>query len=244
MKLFILMIQLMTRIPLPIMVKVDEKKLGKGNIFFPVIGAVIGLIMAGVSWVLARFFGLGQLYAILVMLTYLWASGGLHIDGLSDTFDGLWSNRPRDRMLEIMRDSRVGVYGVLILILTIIIWIVGLTELGGGWQYLILIPMLGRYGAVVANSISNYAREEGMGKYFVQFCGGRELLLTSLYTWPVTYWLIGLKGIWILLTVIIFTYLLVRWVKKKIGGITGDIIGATIELNQLLIIFILTYFMV
>ncbi|AZR74962.1 cobalamin 5'-phosphate synthase [Anoxybacter fermentans] len=236
------MTQLMTRIPIPITIDIKNEELGKGNIYFPLIGGLIGLFLAAIYKIFFHLYGDGYLLSVLVVAAYLWISGGLHMDGLSDTFDGLWSNRSREKILEIMRDSRVGVYGVLILILTISILIGGIQKLHGQWQWLILIPMVARYGCVVGNAISEYARPEGMGKYFVKDCGLKELLVASLYTWPLAFWLRGIQGIMVVIFVLAFTYLFTHWVQAKIGGITGDVIGAVIELNQLLVLLLAVLF--
>lgn len=233
MKRFILMIQLMTRIPIPINVEVENSDLGKGNIYFPLIGAIIGLILVAIYQLGFFFYGQGFLLSVLVVLGYFWISGGLHFDGLSDTFDGLWSNRSRERMLEIMKDSRLGVFGAMSLLMTVLLQIATINRLNGQWQWLILAPMLGRYGCVLAATISEYARSTGMGKYYIEYCQKRELLLASLYTWPLTLGLLGVWGLAALLGVISGTFLFCRWVSNKLGGITGDILGAVIELNQL-----------
>lgn len=240
MKLFILMTQLMTRIPIPVQVNFNEEDLGKGNIYFPLIGGVMGLFLAGVYWLGSYLYQpTGLLVPILIVVAYLWISGSLHMDGISDTFDGLWSNRSRERMLEIMKDSRLGVFGALSLILTILLQLATLQRLQGlpeTYRWLILIPALGRYGAVFGNSISSYARNDGMGKHFIEECGIGEWLIASLYVIPVVFWLVGVWGIIALGIVLFFTYFFTRWVHSKIGGITGDVIGAVIELNQLIVL--------
>lgn len=161
------------------------------------------------------------------------------MDGVSDTFDGLWSNRSPERILEIMKDSRLGTFGALGLMLTAFIQIAGWQEISGHWSWFILVPMLGRYGCVFGNAISRYARPDGMGKYFVEDCGLREWGLASLYTGPIVFYFGGFLGIGAMAGVLLFTYVFTRWVQKKIGGITGDIIGAVIELNQLLVLLFL-----
>lgn len=238
MRRLILMIQFMTRIPLPVRVDFRDEDLGKGNIYFPLIGILIGLLMAAGGWAAGRLFGPGMLTAIFTVAVYIWASGGLHLDGITDTFDGLWSNRPPERILEIMKDSRIGTFGALGLMLTLLIQVGTIGEVGGHWQWLILAPMLGRYGCVFGNAISRYARPDGMGKRFVEDCGMGEWMLASVYTWPVALWLGRLPGVVAAGCVLGFTYLFTRWVQKKIGGITGDIIGAVIELNQLLVLLL------
>lgn len=240
MKLLILMIQLMSRIPIPVQVHFDQEDLGKGNVYFPLIGGVMGLLLAGVYWVGSYLYQpTGLLVPILIVAAYLWISGGLHMDGISDTFDGLWSNRSQERMLEIMKDSRLGVFGALSLILTILLQVGTLHRLQGlpeTYQWLILIPVLGRYGAVFGNFISSYARNDGMGKHFIEKCGIREWLITSLYVILGVFWLVGIWGIIAVGIVLVFTYFFTRWVHSKIGGITGDVIGAVIELNQLVVL--------
>lgn len=238
MKRFLLMVQLMTRIPVPITVKVENSDLGKGTVYFPLIGIIIGLILVGIYQLFFLFFGQGFLLATLVVLGYLGVSGGLHFDGLSDTFDGLLSNRSRERILEIMQDSRLGVFGTLSLLMTVLLQIGSISRLNGEWQWLILAPMLGRYGCVFAATISRYARSAGMGKYYIEYSTQRELLLASLYTWPLTFWLCGVGGLAALGGVIICTYSLCRWTSNKIGGITGDILGAVIELNQVVVLLL------
>lgn len=236
MKRLILMTQFMTRIPIPVQVDFAEEDLGKGNVYFPLLGAVIGLLMVGGYWAARELFGPGMLTGIVTLIVYIWASGGLHLDGVSDTFDGLWSNHSPERILEIMKDSRIGTFGAVGLVLTILVQVAAWQEVGEYWQWLIMVPMLGRYGCVFGNAISRYARPEGLGKHFVEECGLREWSIASLYTVPLALYLGKLPGMVALTLVLIFTYLFTRWVQHKIGGITGDIIGAVIELNQLLVL--------
>lgn len=235
MKRLILMLQFMTRLPIPIKVEFNNADLGKGNVWFPLIGAIVGLWMAGVYWLSSQLMVDGFLPATLTLVAYIWITGGLHLDGLADTFDGLWSNRPRERVLEIMKDSRLGTFGALGLLLLVLLNIGSLEQLTGQWVWVIVAPVLGRYACVFGNTISTYARPEGMGRHFVEDCGWSEFGWASVFTWPVVYVALGLTGLMALLIVLGFTYLFTRWVQSKLGGITGDIMGAVIELNQLLV---------
>lgn len=242
MKMFILMTQLMTRIPLPLNIEVKNIELGKGNVYFPLIGVVIGGFLSLVTLILKPLLGRGFLLSILVVASYIWVSGGLHLDGLSDTFDGLGSNRSKERILEIMKDSRVGVFGVLVLMMTILLQIASIFELNFDWHWLLLMPMLGRYACVFCNTIARYARTDGMGKYFVENCGYQQFFFASFYTIPFTLYLKGLQGFLTIVLILVFTLLFTRWVEHKIDGITGDVIGATIELNQLLVLLLAVLF--
>ncbi len=236
MKRLILMIQLMTRIPIPMTIQVEEEDLGKGNVYFPLVGLLIGVLLTivyqGGRWL----YGDGLLTSVLVVCAYSWVSGGLHLDGLSDTFDGLWSNRSRERILEIMKDSRLGVFGGLSLILIILLQVSTISNLAGQWRWLLLTPILGRYGCVFAASIAEYARSEGMGKSYVEYCGRKEWFFASLYTCPLAFLLGGLGGLISLLLVLAFTYIFITMVQVKLKGITGDILGAVIELSQVIVL--------
>lgn len=242
MKTFIFMTQLMTRIPFPLQVEVAEEDLGRGNLYFPLIGAIIGVILAGAYCVFLYVFGEGILAAVLCIGVYLWITGGLHMDGLSDTFDGMGSNRSRERVLEIMKDSRVGVFGVLILVFTLLVQVAAVQRLAWHWAWIVAVPMLGRYGCVFGNSISTYARTEGMGKYFVTDCTWREWILTSLYIWPAAFLLLGLNGLVATGIVLGVSWVTTRWVQRRLGGITGDVIGAVIELCQLAVLLLAVIF--
>lgn len=235
MKRLILMVQFMTRLPIPVKVEFKNEDLGKGNAWFPLIGGIIGLGTATVYWFGSQLFVEGFVPAILALAAYIWLTGGLHLDGLSDTFDGLWSNRPRERVLEIMKDSRIGTFGALGLLITVLLDISSLEPLAGHWAWVILAPVLGRYACVFGNTISSYARPDGMGKYFVEDCGWREFAWASVIAVPVAYCTVGVAGLVALLGVLGFTYLFTHWVQSKLGGITGDIMGAVIELNQVLV---------
>ncbi|MDD2497634.1 MAG: adenosylcobinamide-GDP ribazoletransferase, partial [Desulfitobacteriaceae bacterium] len=106
----IIALTFLTRIPIKINFTYDEKDLGRTSRYFPLVGLIIGLLVAGVAYV---FGGIDrQLGAVAAILTGVILTGGLHLDGFMDTADGIFSARKRDKMLEIMKDSRVGAHGV------------------------------------------------------------------------------------------------------------------------------------
>ena len=112
----ILLIQFMTRIPIPIKVEYSEKQLGKGIKYFPLVGYLIGIIIFITGIVLNKYIDNKYIISLLLILIELKLVGLIHIDGLADSFDGLFSYRDKDRILEIMKDSRVGTNGVVVLI--------------------------------------------------------------------------------------------------------------------------------
>lgn len=243
---FINILQFLTRIT----IKKDipyEKNMGSGLIFFPVVGIIIG------GGLLAEYLALDTFvspkYSIIVIPFILVVSeiiitGGLHVDGFGDTFDGLFSYRDKDGILEIMKDPRLGTNGVLsvvFLVLSKIIIIFILIDRDILWP-IFLMPMIGRYVCVVLSYKSHPARENGMGNMFIGKCDIGTLLASSAFTALVVTvasaifsksFIQAILDIVIVGVMFILTNVFEYLVSKKIGGLTGDILGCGIELGEL-----------
>jgi adenosylcobinamide-GDP ribazoletransferase len=166
-------------------------------------------------------------------------TGGLHLDGLADVSDGVLSCRDRNRIFEIMKDSRIGSFGVIALIL----YFMSMLSLLGysNPTTILLFPVVGRSFALLVCSINKYGKESGMGKDFIDntrwfhVVGGFFLLGI----------LIILLEEYILLGAVVITGVFVLMVSgsinKKLGGITGDVIGMTIEFSQ--VVFLLSAYL-
>jgi cobalamin 5''-phosphate synthase/cobalamin synthase len=234
------MIQFLTTIPVPVNLDVDEKDFGKGLVFAPVVGLLIGGLIACEGYVLGNFFS-PIITTVLVIITYIVLSGGIHLDGLGDTFDGVFSNRPRERMLEIMRDSRVGTYAVLV-----IVCILGLNAAlissmisHHALFIILLVPVAGRIGSVTGAAVSDYARSgPGLGKSFIDYCGYTEMIIAGIISLIIFYAFEGFAGILLCLSSFVTAVLLVKFLSRKIGGATGDVLGAVCELNQTIFLLI------
>ncbi len=235
MKSLLLMITFFTRLPVKYNYEYDEKDLIKGIKLFPIIGLIIGMLVF-IPTLLSSYIDKPVL-VIIVWITYIWLTGGLHIDGLADTFDGVFSNRDRDRMLEIMKDSRIGTFGVLVIIILIISNLVLSYYID--YKLFILIPIVGRSSALLSASISKYARKEGgMGTGFIENCGVKESALAIVFTVITAYALVSINTLLALLVTYIVVVLLTNYIKGKLGGMTGDTMGAVIELSQTFFILI------
>ena len=103
-KQFLILIQFMTRIPVFVNVEYDEEKLGKSIKYFPLVGAVIGIFLFGINFLAGKVTENRQIIAVIIVVAEIFITGILHIDGLADTFDGLFSYAKKERMLEIMKD--------------------------------------------------------------------------------------------------------------------------------------------
>ena len=141
-KQFLILIQFMTRIPVFVNVEYDEEKLGKSIKYFPLVGAVIGIFLFGINFLAGKVTGNRQIIAVIIVVAEIFITGILHIDGLADTFDGLFSYAKKERMLEIMKDSRIGTNGAVVLILYFITKIILLSEVKP--EYILLYPIISR----------------------------------------------------------------------------------------------------
>lgn len=233
-KRLVLMLQFFTRIPIRLNIAANSEDYGKGLVFAPFVGLDIGAILAAASYGLLFLFP-RPVVAAIVLVLYIIITGGLHLDGLGDTFDGIFSNRSKERILEIMRDSRVGTNAVLAVASVLLLNFSVLSQINSTYflYIILLMPMAGRIGSLVGAAVSGYARSgEGLGKSFIDFCGKRELFWGLLIYIAISILTLNVK-MWIVLALPpVSAFILVKWLSHKIDGATGDILGAVCELNQ------------
>ncbi|MGL4307660.1 MAG: adenosylcobinamide-GDP ribazoletransferase [Cetobacterium sp.] len=249
MKGLVLLFKFMTRLPFPWEPKFDSEALGKSMKWFPIVGMIIGLINYGIYTLLFPIIPSPLLMAIILVTVDVIMTGGLHLDGLADTFDGIFSYRSKQKMLEIMKDSRLGTNGALVLILYFIFKIALLVESSymlGIDQGVIMamIPVYSRLNSVVNCTFAPYGRATGMGKTFVENTHGKDLVLSivvsALYLYGVSYiFQMGLMPIIIIPIVIILGIYFAKLMTRKIGGVTGDTLGAVVELTSILSLFLM-----
>ncbi len=238
MKSLLLMISFFTRIPINYKYEYREQDLQRGIMYFPLIGLIIG----GSMWLpsLAKGFLDKPVIILMSWLIYLWITGGLHIDGLADTFDGVFSNRSKDRMLEIMKDSRIGTFGVLGIIFVLLSNLV--LSFYIDYRFLLLLPIVGRTSALISAATSQYARKEaGMGTTFINYCKLKEVLIGIIFTFIISTLVFNYKAALLAFITYIIALLQTRYIKKKIDGTTGDTLGFVIEISQT--VFILTAYL-
>lgn len=178
MKTFCLMLSFFTRLPVP-RIEYTEDRYVKGLPLLPLVGLVMGLFLYALS-----FFGLilhPPVTAMILLGGYIYLTGGLHLDGLADTCDGIFSGRERERMLEIMKDSRIGSFGVLSMLFFFVFYMVMFQYLP--YDALILLPIVGKSAPLISASMAEYIRPGGMGKLLVDNTGKKELAaaLTAPY---------------------------------------------------------------
>ena len=269
MKGFLLLLSFMTRIPMP-KIEYDEEKLGKSMKYFPVVGIIVGFILLFFciifNFILKNisYSAVLPLMIIVVILTDLISTGALHLDGLADTFDGIFSYRSKHKMLEIMKDSRLGSNGALALILYFLLKFILLFSLTiesreGAIYAIMTYPVVARFCSVVSCASSPYARGSGMGKTFVDNTKTCGLIVATVITFLYTIGMIFMpfvlftnyslpiqiimKSILIIVIIValsaLFAYAFSKLIERKIGGITGDTLGALLEISSLLYIVLI-----
>lgn len=228
MKRLLLMITFFTRIPVKYPYEYKEDDLIKGIYYFPVIGLIIGLFLYLIS-MFSKYLD-RPIVSVFIWVGYLWITGGLHIDGLSDTVDGIFSNRDRQKTLEIMKDSRIGTFGVLAIIIIIMLNVILVNYID--FNILILVPIAGRCCAIISCSMSEYARKGmGMGKAFVENSDRKKRIVAIIFM-ILSAIIIHVQWVFSMVLCIVFTIYITNYIRKRIGGMTGDTIGFVIEVTQ------------
>ncbi|WP_457574735.1 adenosylcobinamide-GDP ribazoletransferase [Desulfolithobacter sp.] len=226
----------LTILPLPGRLGTTEEELAGSVGSFPLIGLLLGLICAGGAWVLWLVLPSLPAAACLTLLL-LALSGGLHLDGLADTADGFFSARPdRTQILAIMRDSRIGAMGVIALIMLLLLKTAALATLDrpGVLAASLLLPLVGRSAIVLMMALLPYARPEGgLGGLFYTSHSRRSAIWALGFAALVTLLVAGMAGLAVLGVTMGCMYLFGGYCRRKIGGATGDTLGAACELAEL-----------
>jgi adenosylcobinamide-GDP ribazoletransferase len=210
-----------------------DADLGRSVAFFPVVGLVLGLVLSGLSSLLVGVLS-PTVLAVAMVALLAGMTGGLHIDGLADTFDALGGGRgDRQRMLDLMRDSRIGAHGAAALILLLLIKVFALAGLLERHDLVAILafPAVARWAVTPSIVLHPYAREEGLGRAFSGAARGREVAVASV----LVVGLVAALGTRLLLPALgalCAASLFALWLRRRLGGLTGDVYGATIELAE------------
>lgn len=223
---------------LPFFGKADAEspELGRSMAYFPLAGMFIGLILSCVYTVLSGTFS--SLFTS-VLLVVLWASlsGFLHLEGFVDAVDGFSASYDREKMLAVMKDHHCGAKGIIALVLLIILKVVLINEIFSPLRVtaFLLVPACGRWAMVCAAYFCPYARKtDGFGKAFVENCDLKEFILASLIFVFAAVIFLRTQVFVLMIPLLVFVILLMFWLRKRIGGVTGDILGALNETAEVL----------
>lgn len=220
----------------------EELSIARSARWFPFVGWVIGVVSAIIFFALSELIPSLPAAAILILLSTL-ITGGFHQDGLADTFDGLvggWT--PTDR-LRILKDSRHGTYGVLAIVLQLVTQISLLSSLAPKFAAVALITAhtFGRVVPIYFMMASAAPLHEGMGATYIREVRKRDVFFSTFLTIILLLGLIGLHLFVITVIVAVLGYSFLIYVKKRIGGVVGDVLGAVEQIAETTILF---YFVV
>lgn len=218
-----------------------DEDLGRSVGFFPLVGLVLGLALAGLAA------GVGDglppvVTAALLAALLAGVTGALHLDGFADVFDALGGGRgDRDRMLELMRDSRIGAHGATALVLLIVAKVAALAEVVARHDLVALLafPTVARWAVTPLVVFFPYARAEGAGRAFRGTAGRAQVGIASA---TVVVMIAALGGRFVLpaLAGAVAALLFALWLRHRLGGLTGDVYGAAIELAEVTTLIVVT----
>ncbi|MEM1348075.1 MAG: adenosylcobinamide-GDP ribazoletransferase [Myxococcota bacterium] len=231
-------LQFLTRFPVPRDLDPDQEALGRAAVAFPVVGAVVGGVLALTSLGLERAPWSEPIQVALLLVLGILCTGAFHEDGLADSFDGLWGGFAREDVLRIMRDSRVGTYGALALVMVVVLR--GASLLGTSREVWAL-------GLVVAHVCSRttslwmlrafpYARATrapGVAKPLIEGLTWGRLARGMLVALALVFFADGVRGACMLLGACAGAAVLGVYVMRRLGGITGDTLGGVNVLCEL-----------
>lgn len=234
MRSFFIALQFLTRLPVPDTGRVRAADAARSTVYYPLVGLLLGGILVAVDGLARQVWPVSAASA-LVLLAGVVLTGGLHLDGLMDTCDGVFSLQPPERRLEILRDSRMGAFGVIGGVLVLLVQYSLLSGLTGPmrWRALLIMPLLGRWLLVYALRCFPYARTAGLGQPFASQVRPVHWTLASLWTLGVTLSLFpSLLGWGLILGCYLAAAAVARFCQARLGGLTGDTYGALNEVVE------------
>ncbi len=236
--LFLLALQFLTRIPVPPTLAFSEEKLAKSVRYYPLVAAAVALICGIVFLALCHTIPT-SLAIILVVGTGILITGAFHEDGLADTWDGIGGGLTKDQALSIMKDSRIGTYGTCALLIVLTAKITALIALPVAVipAALVLGHCLSRLSSVLVIATSRYVRGEGKSKPVVTAMQPESLIIAMATTVPIILFSLVFVPIEALTNGLIGLaagHIAMRFIfERKLGGYTGDTLGAVQQVSEL-----------
>ncbi len=237
-KRFLIALQFLTSLPIYIKSEIKDKDFGASLLYFPLVGSLIGLILAGSAFLLSSLPPF--LKSALILLFSIIITGGIHLDGFADTCDGFYGNKPKEKILEIMRGSRIGtmgVTGITMLLLLKFSLLISISQ-ENLWKLLILTLVFSRWVQIWACFSSCYAREDGKARYFIEYAGYKEIIPGTIFSLVIFWGILRLKGVILFVIAMLPIFLFINYIKRRLGGMTGDTIGAINEIAEVVLLFL------
>lgn len=236
---FVAAMQTLTRVPLASASAPTAQALAWSAVFYPLVGLLLGA--AGVVvYLLAVSFFPASVAALLVLALWILLTGALHEDGVADTFDAFGSQRSRDEILRVMKDSHMGVYGALAIAISLLL----------RWQTLAALPMGESVAALVASQVFPRAgivmlaflagpASGGTGGAFAAALRMKHVvfawLLAAVLLVPLQEWRAMMAVMSVCLVIVVAAR---RYFHRRLGGITGDCLGAANQMQEIAVLLV------
>lgn len=231
---FLIALQFLTKVPVTLPHIPTPKQNAYSVLYYPLIGLMIG----GLLWAVAVYLpAVPIVKGAVITALWVWITGGLHLDGLSDTVDGFVGGYgDKERTLAIMKDPHIGAMGVMAIVVAILLkfaLIVGVLQNNGNLLALLFVPIIGRLSLLYLLLSTPYIRQNGLGSVLSTHLPKRLtiiiliLSLLSIFILPIR------LSIGLLLIFFLIVFYLHYWFQKRIGGITGDTLGAGVEMVEI-----------
>lgn len=239
-KLFFSAVAFLTRVPVPITLQADPDALAASAVFFPVVGLLVSAGAILLSHACSRFTG-RSVMTVIVLIFLVVITGGLHEDALADAADGFGGGWEKERILDIMRDSRVGSFGVLAIVLGLLARFVFLSSLPPQRfdSYLLAGQVTCRWTALPLALLLPPAREQtGQGARVAGRINALTFAAGTIVTIAAVAVALKLQAVAVMLAAVLVTIITAAYYRRRIGGITGDCLGATNQLTEMAVYLI------
>ncbi len=236
---FLILLSFFTRIPVGKKIEYNEDNFVKALNLYSLMGAVIGLLLMFVYSILNSTY-MNMLKGLVLTISYLIITGGIHMDGMADTSDGIFSGRTGEKVFEIMSDSHIGSFGVISLILALLSQFVLFSYID--IYSCFMMPVVGRTCTIIASWNKKYAKKtKGMGTLFIESID-TKVLISNIFV--MLFFALLMPNKIVIVTsgfaALMISYFISCSIEDKIGGMTGDTCGFITEISQIIfMIFVL-----
>lgn len=240
MKRFILMLQFFTRIPINMEIDIKEDDFAKGIVYFPFVGLVIGIFNV-LTYLLFAKISTGLLPVVMVTLVNVIITGALHVDGLADTCDGIFSARKKERMLEIMKDSRIGTNGAVAIFFDLALRIILLSSVSETHviKIILVTSIISRTMLAVLTYIAVKGKSKsGLGSLFVGKVTKRDGIIAVCICGILSFLIFGYMALIIIGLNIVLIFIYRNYILSKLDVITGDALGGANEVSEIFILMV------
>ncbi len=236
-------VRTLTIIPVP---GQDTERFSSALYWFAPVGLLLGSILFLISWLIGLLDAPAwhEGTAILILGTGIFLTRGFHLDGLADFADAFWGGYDREKTLAIMKDSFIGTFAVVSLVLVLLAkWVVLIRLLETDKAiWIIAAFIISRTVLVELTACMPYAREDGTAAAFVRGSGIKHRLVALVFASTILYFIFNIAGLILMVIGLIFCRLFGLWCLKRVGGITGDLLGTSCELTETLICYLAIFY--